>query len=279
MNAPEVPSKQALQKLVTNSLHAIFFGNAQVSQKPEWLHQFEKLGVVEQITEKRKGGTLEILRLTRPGQKSDKFPAVIFSHPMKKRAKAFFSNDHRPEWYLSRGFECYFFDFNGFGDSERIDLSFWKDAALAIEVAKSHHPERPLVLHGLSFGGFHQIRASDALPNGSIVVLENVSRSLKDYWKKSWATRLAISFLRSIGPEFIKDMDVIGYLKRLERSRVSFHFLACESDTETPANEMRDLKDAVGPGSTFVTFKDCGHLEAPTRQKAHYFETLTNILV
>ena len=265
-------------KFLTEGLHSLFFGKAQVKQKREWLDQFERMGSVEKTILERNGGKIEILRVRPKGKSRSDLPAVVFSHPMKRKAKSYFANDPRAEWYLKNGFECYFFDFNGFGNSERIDLFFWKDAKSVVELAKIQHPGRPIVLHGVSFGAFHQIRATSALPEGSVVILENVSRSLKDYWKRSKLTSKAVSVLSWMGPDFIEDMDVLDFLRTDKKQDIAFHFLACQNDSETPALEMETLRDAVGPSAASVTFEKCEHLEAPSVHRKLYFKTLENIV-
>ena len=56
------------------------------------------------------------------GQSGDPPP-----HPITNRGKYFFTKDKRLEPYLESGYEVALLDFNGFGESERIDFYYWRD--------------------------------------------------------------------------------------------------------------------------------------------------------
>ena len=131
-------------KLVTRGLHALFFGQAQVTPKPQWESELTALGHSESLKISRKNRIIAALRLSLTDT-DVKGPAVILCHPLKKRAKSYFSEGIRLKHYLESGFHCYLFDFNGFGDSEDSDLFFWKDVVAVIENVKSLNPGKPII--------------------------------------------------------------------------------------------------------------------------------------
>lgn len=260
-------------------IQKLFFKNIQTCPKPIWIKRAENLGLAQLGEVPRKGGTLKYIYLqpTGPDQQT---PAqtnniVILSHPISRKGKYFFTDSGRAKTYLDHGYSVLAFDYNGFGGSDRIDLFYWQDVASIIEHVKNRFPEKQITLHGASFGAFHIIRALAHLPLNASVVLENVNKSLLDYWKKWPLTGMLVRLLELIKLKAIQDMNVQEVFKRFDRSDLHIQFIACEQDDITTPEEMRELYAALAStNKSFTVIEGAAHLAAPTKNPALYLTAL-----
>jgi pimeloyl-ACP methyl ester carboxylesterase len=170
------------------------------------------------------------------------------------------------------------FDFNGFGESDRIDLSYWKDAVAVIRHVRQVKGTCAVALHGLSFGAFHVVRAIPELSPGAGVILENISRSLYDYWKRWFVTRIAVWLCERTGLQAAREMDIVGFFDQAARLDVRVLFIGCEEDTLTPVAEMRDLFEHVSAEKMFVQIRGAQHYMAPAADAASYWRGIRTIL-
>jgi pimeloyl-ACP methyl ester carboxylesterase len=204
---------------------------------------------------------------------------AILAHPITRRGKYFFTKDGRLNPYLDSGYRVALLDFNGFGDSDRIDFYYWRDIEAVIERINKWQPNGHVILHGVSFGALHMSRAVGALPIGSSVVFENVNRTLFDYWKRWWYTRLAVRFFRFIDTPSSRDMEVLDNLMMLDRPDLNFLFIACGKDEFTPAEEMRDLASRLkSEKKRLVIFDGAPHLGAPSSDYEKYAEAVRSAM-
>ena len=273
-------------------LQKMFFKDVKVAPNPRWEQRAKKLGHLSHFNlERRSGRVLGSLHVAiveplsataEPGVCSSGCQCmantlVVLAHPINKKAKYFFSDTGRAAVYLNCGATVVMFDFNGFGESDSIDLFYWKDARAVVEFAHKQFPEKQFILHGASFGAFHVIRASQALPSGSTLILENVNKSLISYWKRWPLTYFLASVLEIIRVPAVRDMNVKGFVKSLRRKDLNVKFLACEHDTFTTVEEMQELFDDLTiPAKTFTLFEGASHLTANVKHKLLYERVLKN---
>lgn len=263
----------ATRQLSTLVLQNLFFPGLKVKTPEKWKSALAVSGETTQLEMERSGGLLRAT-LIKPKGAAIPFGSInqvaVLAHPLSKKARHFFAKNPTLEFYLSKGIPVLLFDFNGFGESDRIDMFFWKDVEAAVHKARDLFPSAKLVLHGTSFGAFHSVRAISALPPGSHVVLENVSRSLLDYWKRWFLTRNAVRMLQWLPLRAFRDMEIRPILRQLDTAAVSITMIACENDKFTPAIEMQDLATMSGPATAFHVIPGAGHLEAGQRALSQY---------
>ena len=257
----------------------IFFAKLQVKPQKNWQFKAREIAKVDSFYLKRNGGKLAAMFLQ---PKSDKLidkslfdTVVIFSHPISRKAKYFCLDASRAQLYLARGCNVLAFDYNGFGESDRIDLFYWRDAVAAIEYVQNKFPQKKIILHGVSFGAFHIIRAISSLPENSRVILENVNKSLFSYWRRWPSTRYLVILLRLARVKAIQDMDVQSFFMGLQRRDLDMRFIACEEDDLTTLNEMEELYGLVMlEQKQFFVFSKARHLSAPTSNPELYLSAL-----
>lgn len=245
-----------------------------MAPKSAWVRRAQKLGVVQSGEVHRKGGKLRYIHLQQPAEQNSGCPThdiVILSHPISRKGKYFFTDSCRAKTYLEHGYSVLAFDYNGFGESDQIDLFYWQDVVAIIEHVKAQFPDRRITLHGASFGAFHIIRALDSLPKNASVILENVNKSLFDYWKKWPAAGLLVRLLEVLQLRSIRDMNVQKVLRRFERGDLHIQFIACEHDDITTLTEMRELYSTLTSNNkSFTVIEGAGHLAAPTKNHSLY---------
>lgn len=243
-------------------LHQLFFPGLKIKPQKKWRNDLAAYGMVKDLSIRRAG---KVIAACLVSPSIEVRGTAIFGHPLSRRAKYFFADGVRIKHYLDLGYQVILFDFNGFGESDKIDLYFWKDAAAVIDYAIQQFFQYDMVFHGVSFGSFHGIRALSHLPPNSKVVLENTNRSLYDYWKHWWYKALAIRILehRLVSPQFIKDMNVRDALQQLNRPDLRFLFITCSDDEYTPRVEMEELASFLASEKQFLHVEHAKHLEAP----------------
>ncbi len=256
-----------MASLMTHTLQTLFFPKIRIRPKDSWKQDLAAFGSVTSFKVQRgKKGHLSCLKVSRGN--SDK--VVVFAHPISRRGKYFYAKGERISVYLDQGYDVVLFDFNGFGESDRVDLLYWRDAQAVIEHCKAAFKPMHMVLHGLSFGSYHIIRAIPSLPKDSGVVLENTSRSLYDYWKKWFVTGNIARVFESLPFQFVKDMRVIEVFEGMGRPDIKFYCVACEEDHFTPEDEMADLIAHIRSPKTYEVYKGAKHFEAPVVNRAQY---------
>lgn len=253
----------------------IFFPNTKVKPNPKWENSFSKLGTVKKTKIQRDGRNITAIHITKSNQPKG---VVIFGHPISKKAKYFYGDNSRIGIYLENNFDVVTFDFNGFGESDRIDLRYWKDAQAVIIHFKQIFQNTPFVLHGVSFGAFHVLRAHNDLPKNSVVVLENMSRSLYDYWKRWAHTRTLVRIFEKLPIQAFQEMEVIEQFKNWQRSDIEVLAIANENDVFTPANEMKDALSYLKYKKEFVLLPNATHLLGPQQQSELYAKSINSIL-
>jgi pimeloyl-ACP methyl ester carboxylesterase len=264
-------------KMLVAYFQGIFFPNIRVPPRSEWKQKLRELGTFSELTIKANGRNLAAYTLF---PISGKVRGItILAHPISKKAKYYFEEVSRISYYLQNEYAILAFDYNGFGESEPLDFYYWKDAVAVIEHARSIYSELDLLIHGLSFGSFHLIRALATLPLRSAVVLENTPRSLMDYWGKWWHTRLAINITNQLPIQSFKDMNVQSALNELRRPDLRFLFIAGAKDKITPAHQMRDLAKLLCPSQVnFLELATCDHYEAPTVEPTLYADAIAKLV-
>lgn len=269
-------------KISTLILQNIFFPGLKVKMPHKWKSALQSTGEVTNFGVDRAGGNISAAIVSPKGQKLD-FKAlpqvVILAHPLSKKAKYFFAKSPCLEFYASKGIPTVLFDFNGFGESERIDMFYWKDAEAVVNKTREMFPNAKILLHGASFGAFHIVRAIESLPAGSHALLENVSRSLLDYWKRWFLTRNAVKVLQALPIQSFRDMEILSSLKKLDRKNVSVSMIACADDKFTPPEEMQDLAKRSGLERGFHTIPGAAHLQAGIIALEQYKNILQGIVL
>lgn len=254
----------------------VFFPNTKVKPNPKWEDSYMEIGEVKKVKVERDGKVISAIQIS----KSEKPKGiVILGHPISKKAKYFYNEKTRVEIYLKNGLDVVVFDFNGFGESDRIDLRYWKDAQAVINHFKKVQPNIPFVLHGLSFGAFHVLRAYKDLPQNSIVVLENMSRSLYDYWKRWAHTKALVRVFEKLPITAFQEMEVIEQFKDWTRSDINVLAIANEKDVFTPADEMMDAISYFKGKRSFVVLPEATHLLGPQQQYELYNNEISKVLI
>lgn len=256
-------------------LQRVFFKSTNADPNPRWRMRARILGSYQEFEVRRRGGALACF-VIHPDKCDKTISApdagiVIFSHPISRKNKFFFSDSGRASAYLERGFSVLAFDYNGFGESDSIDLFYWRDVVTVIEYVKQNYPQQHVVLHGTSFGAFHIIRALEHLPQGAEVVLENVNKSLLSYWRRWPLTGSLVKILELLRLRAIRDMDVQSVVRGFRRADLHVQFIACEEDALTTPSEMRELYEQLATeNKSFTVFDGAGHLAAPSRDPVLY---------
>ena len=265
--------------MLTMMLQNLFFKGVKTPPKRRWQMTAEKLGSIESVFLNRNDGRLKVVLIspnaTTLACSCMAGSVVILAHPISKRAKYFFTESGRAEMYLRRGATVVLFDYNGFGESDRIDLYYWKDAQAVLMFVKKKYPGKQCVLHGTSFGAFHIVRASVELPIDGTLVLENVNKSLISYWKRWPVTYFCVWLLERLRVSSIRDMNVSEFVRRFERKDLTVKFIACELDTLTTHDEMEELYSVLAaPLKSFHSFPDATHLMAINKNHSLYQQVL-----
>lgn len=259
------------------SIQNIFFKRVKGPPNKRWVMRASSQGYFEAFTVSRNKKNISCYSII-PCQKrasGSEDPLVVFSHPISRKGKYFFSETGRSQVYLNQGLQVFAFDYNGFGESDSIDLYYWRDVAAVLEVIKTRFPGRRIILHGASFGAFHIIRALNYLPSNSTVILENVNKSLMSYWRRWPLTAFMVRLMMLMKVRPILEMDVRGIVKNFDRPDLHVHFIACEKDDFTTLEEMRDLYCALATANkSFTVFDGAGHLAAPTKDPRLYQSAL-----
>lgn len=266
--------------ILTVLIQKIFFKNIKVSPNSRWQKRAQSLGQYREFTVRRRGKKIACYTIhpdvNDVGDSAAQEDAiVVFSHPISRKSKFFFSDSERAQTYLSRGFPVLAFDYNGFGESDSIDLFYWRDVVAVIEYVKQQYPGKKIILHGTSFGAFHIIRALENLPRDSEVVLENVNKSLLSYWQKWPGAGRLVRVLEFLRLQAIQEMDVQTVVQQFQRPDLHIQFIACEEDQLTTPLEMRELFEQLATeNKTFTIFKGAGHLAAPSKDPGLYQSAL-----
>lgn len=260
-----------LRRAFVAAMQRVFFPGLKVPPKPSWVESVTGLGPTEGFVVERRGGSLSCLRVrgTEDGTPSG---TVVLLHPISRKAKYYFGEGSRIKFYLDNHFDVVLFDFNGFGESDRIDFDYWRDAKAVFDHVGAGGA--PLMVHGVSFGCFHMTKALDTLTAHSFVVLENLSRSFYDYWKRWFLTRSLISLFLLVRARPIVEVDPRVIFKGMERPDMTFLFIVCEADEYTPRDEMIDAAGYLDGDKTLVVVPNAGHLEAPAVAPELYFDAL-----
>jgi predicted alpha/beta-fold hydrolase len=260
---------------LTSLIQKAFFKNMKTEPNSRWVKRAESQGGYAKFHVHRQGKKIACYSLS-PKQNfsaDENSPIVIFSHPISRKAKFFFSDTERSLAYLNKGWTVFAFDYNGFGESEVIDLYYWQDVVAVLNYLKAQFPNRKMVLHGASFGAFHIIRAMEHLPQNSSVILENVNKSLLSYWQRWPLTSFLVKILLLARVRPVLDMNVRSVVKSFARPDLHIQFIACEDDDLTTLAEMRELyEDLATTNKTFTVFAGAGHLAAPAKDP-HLYET------
>ncbi len=261
--------------MVTALLQGWFFKGLQSSPRSIWIKRCASQGILETFKIARDGKQLSVCVLSPSDDQltcqCDSSSVVVLAHPLSKKAKYFFTETERAKAYLTCGATVVFFDFNGFGESEAIDLFYWKDARAVVEWVEQRFVNKRVVLHGASFGAFHIIRAAEYLPQNATLILENVNRSLMSYWKRWPSARALVAVLEILRLPFVRDMKVDKVFKEFSRGDIRIEFLACENDTYTTAEEMQVLYRSVNsPNKYFTLFHNASHLNAIRQDRKLY---------
>jgi uncharacterized protein len=266
-------------KYFSLAIQKIFFKGLQAAPNRLWISRAEKLGVFEQFYLHRDGARVRGIIISPNSNHAHDYAStdtvVILSHPITRKAKYFFTESGRAKTYLDRGCHVIAFDYNGFGESDRIDLFYWRDVAAIIEYAQQKFPDKKIILHGASFGAFHIVRALERLPANSRVILENVNKSLFSYWRKWPLTRIGVTALQLLRVRSIREMDVQQAIRKLKRADLDIRFIACESDDMTTLVEMRELYSLLtSTQKKFFVFDGATHLSAPAKNPQLYASAL-----
>ena len=253
----------------------IFFPGTKVKPKNSWVESLRSCGMLTNFSVVRDNATISAVRVS-----CGNLPkaVAILGHPISRKGKYFYSDGSRISAYLRNSCDVVLFDFNGFGESDRIDLRYWKDAQAVVKYVKSEDESGPIILHGASFGAFHILRAYKDLPDCSAVILENMSRSLFDYWKRWPHTRILVRLLQSFPFLAIREMEVVQQLSNWSRPEIPIHGIACEKDLFTPANEMLEAINKHKGKHNFAMLMGAGHLEGPKHQHEAYLQILSSII-
>jgi pimeloyl-ACP methyl ester carboxylesterase len=253
----------------------VFFPNTKIKPNLKWEEAFSEVGSSRKVKVDRDGFSKSAVHVSISASSKG---IVIFGHPISKKAKYFFTENIRAKIYKNLGYDIVAFDFNGFGELDRIDLRYWKDAQAVVNHFKKSYSDIPFVLHGVSFGAFHILRAYSDLPKESIVVLENMSRSLYDYWKRWFHTRLLVRVFEKLPIVAFQEMEVIKQLQNWKRADNKVIAIASEDDSFTPLGEMEDAISYLKNQNEFVVLPKATHLLGPQQQCALYERTLVNAI-
>lgn len=257
----------------------VFFRGVQVPPKRVWIDRAKQLGELEDVCLQRNRAQLRGILLSPSSaaciDDSLSGSVVIFSHPISRKAKYFFTETSRAKFYLERGCRVFIFDYNGFGESDSIDLYYWRDVVAAIQYVRQSLPQKKVILHGTSFGAFHIVRALEHLPLDSKVILENVNKSLLSYWRRWPLTRFSVMALELLRVRAVQEMDVQSVFKALRREDLDIRFIACENDEMTTLEEMQELYSLLPlQRKKFYVFDNAGHLSAPAKNPGLYVSAL-----
>lgn len=271
----------ALKLAGTHLLQNLFFPGLKVKISNKWRENLRTNATVSEVEIERSGRRLSAL-LVMPAQTALEAQPIskvaILSHPISKKGKYYFAGSPTLETYLKNGVPVVVFDFNGFGESDRIDMYYWKDATAVAKKASELYPNAKIILHGTSFGAFHIVRAIPTLPKGSTAILENVSRSLYDYWKRWFLTRNAVSIIQKLPLQAFRDMEIQSVLRELDYDNLNVEMIACENDRFTPAEEMKDLARTGHQKIGYHSFASAEHLKASESDPQRYNTLLEAVI-
>lgn len=262
---------------IDSLVQKIFFKGVRGAPNERWVRRAASQGELSKFIVFRKKKRIACYSLVpKSASPADtKDPIVLFSHPISRKAKYFFTDTDRSLVYLERGLTVFAFDYNGFGESDSIDLYYWRDVVAVLNFLKGQFPGRRILLHGASFGAFHIVRALDHLPQQSSVVLENVNKSLISYWRRWPMTAFMVRLLMLMRVRPILDMNVRSVLRNFARPDLHLHFIACEKDDFTTLPEMQDLyQELATHNKSFTVFDGVGHLAAPSKDPDLYQSAL-----
>ena len=178
---------------------------------------------------------------------------VLLAHPQKKEGKYFFEQLGHFDFYNQLGYHCYAFDFNGFGQSEDRDLLFANDIAAVIDLIQKEHPDLPLILHGISFGGSQIIvGAIERKQAVSKLIIENaVSSNLEYYkWRKRWVLYGVLTSVNTVFPQQNAHNIYTNTIKQLPN--IPKLFIYGKKDVITPTFMGKELYAACNSEKTFV---------------------------
>lgn len=263
--------------IIDSFLQNIFFKRVRGAPNKRWVSRASSQGEFSKFTVERNKKKISccsiVPKRNQPEDCTD--PIVVLSHPISRKAKYFFSETERSSVYLSKGLRVFAFDYNGFGESDSIDLYYWQDVVTVLNAIKIRFPGRRIILHGASFGAFHIIRALDYLPANSTVILENVNKSLLSYWRRWPLTAFLVRLLMLMRFRPIMEMDVRSVAQNFDRPDLHIRFIACEKDDFTTLEEMRELYCALATvNKSFTVFDGAAHLAAPSKDPLLYQSAL-----
>lgn len=221
----------------------------------------------------RKGKQLEYILFSKGHDR-----LVILCHPYLIEAKDFYLQSGHISMYEELGYDVMIFDFNGFGNSDDIDLDMHKDLALLSIHAKNELGYKKIYAHGISMGAAMIINCAHTETHKiDKIIVENCLDETASYFKKR---NKKLYFLMT---GINKALPFIGkrtfYYKDIAGLRITSEALLLYNDEDdlTTVEMGEKLSSRINIPAEMHVLKGT-HLSAIETDREKYMDLITSFL-
>lgn len=203
---------------------------------------------------------------------------VILNHPYRVEAKDYYLDSGHLAMYTDMGCDVLIYDFNGFGQSDDLDMKLWEDTQSVARYVNEHMTYEKVVLHGISLGASQAINACDRDLGIDILIIEScLDKNTSYFLKRNKKIYVLLTTLTILVPFLLPKTSFLREIKRLKHlDRVVF--LYGEDDDLTTVDMGKGLYDRCPMAAEFHILKG-GHLELITHDKSRYIKALRSAIL
>lgn len=202
---------------------------------------------------------------------------VILNHPYRTEAKDYYLDSGHIEIYKSLDCDVLIYDFNGFGQSDDVDMKLWKDTQAVAQYVKKNMDYGKVILHGISLGASQAINACDMdLGIDTLIIESCLDKNASYFLKRNKKIYVLLTALTIVVPFLLPKTSFLREIKRL-RSLKKVIFVYGEDDDLTTIDMGKQLYERCPMASEFHILKG-GHLELHTKDPSRYIEVLKEVV-
>jgi pimeloyl-ACP methyl ester carboxylesterase len=189
--------------------------------------------------------------------------AILFLHPWLEWGAAYFHRRGRVPAARAAGFDTWLLDFSGFGRSASTARFYDRDVVDALDAMAERRPDMPLLVWGVSAGGYWAHVALSQRGGVAAAFFEDVAAHLFEWsWRERPLWRPAFVVFRTVFPDFYSWLDIRRHAPHLGVRAAAY--VSGELDPGVTPEDTRTLAGAAGARHRILP--GIGHLEAIKRE-------------